>query len=675
MIPTTDKPLQNKYYFTNITEEEADNNQLKYHQYIVVKFFTDNVNSRGFLINHKMGQGKTRLAVAIADRFVKSFPEKRVIILSAKSLAENFRKEAELYIKDSNLSNYSFVSLNSSNMFDNIMDLDKKFSEFNSKEEVLENCLLIIDEAHNLFNAITNGAKNAIALYDKILESKNIKLLFMSGTPCINHPFELVPCYNMLYGINTTGGADEDEEIEINHRYADEFLDLEENGLLGGNENSFNLYFNKRETLFTEDLDEFNSYFVDDQTNLIKNKEKFVDRIYGLTSYYGDWFIEDNQLFFPTLLENKIIRVPMSDYQYARYEAVRDKERSEAKFTYKGKKSRFASNSGASSTYRVKSRQISNFCMPEEAFTNNKKDINKITNTHLNNLKTYSPKMLEMFDNIKLHTINNEPGIVYSQFVTGEGLNVFSRFLKLNNWNTNENKPNFTILSGEISAEERAKIIIDFNNNFYNLLLLSSAGAEGIDLKGVRHIHIMEPFWNYARINQVITRGVRYKSHEHLPENQRTVQPYIYLADHPIKAAKKAKELTTDVELYTNSLNNMKLINSFLQAVAESSFDCTAHNSRLPKELQDRLLCRICAPTKDKLFHPNFKKDMALPSTCLSYSESKISVKTVEFNGIKYFYTENPIKVYEFDKKINANKLMTISSKNYGEIISKILEQ
>ena len=63
---------------------------------------------------------------------------------------------------------------------------------------------------------------------------------------------------------------------------------------------------------------------------------------------------------------------------------------------------------------------------------------------------------------------------------------------------------------------------------------MSSAVAEGIDLKRIRHVHIMEPFWNYARINQVETRAIRYMSHADLPENEQTVQTYIYLSDYPL---------------------------------------------------------------------------------------------------------------------------------------------
>ena len=45
-------------------------------------------------------------------------------------------------------------------------------------------------------------------------------------------------------------------------------------------------------------------------------------------------------------------------------------------------------------------------------------------------------------------------------------------------------------------------------------MIISSAGAEGISLTGVRQVHIMEPYWNVSRLDQVIGRAVRYCSHK-----------------------------------------------------------------------------------------------------------------------------------------------------------------
>lgn len=64
-------------------------------------------------------------------------------------------------------------------------------------------------------------------------------------------------------------------------------------------------------------------------------------------------------------------------------------------------------------------------------------------------------------------------------------------------------------------------------------ILLSSAGSEGLDLQGTRSFQGMEPHFNNEKINQVIGRGIRYKSHAHLPQEERKVRVMRYAATKP----------------------------------------------------------------------------------------------------------------------------------------------
>lgn len=62
-----------------------------------------------------------------------------------------------------------------------------------------------------------------------------------------------------------------------------------------------------------------------------------------------------------------------------------------------------------------------------------------------------------------------------------------------------------------------------------DVLLISSAGGEGLDLKGTTDIVLLEPSWNAAVVEQVIGRGVRRRSHEHLePRHRRVVVHKLY---------------------------------------------------------------------------------------------------------------------------------------------------
>ena len=816
---STSYPLAIKEQLAKLPYTDDDAKVLRYHQYLVKEFFTKNRSSRGLLIAHGMGQGKTRLAVAIADSYRLTDKRRKIIVMLSKSLEGNFRNTINGYIKEQNLpddyidKNYKFVSLNASNMFKQVTNIDKNkkdielekrlgdFMDDVKKNNSLDNSLLIIDEAHNLFNAITNGAKNATALYDLIMESKNLKLMFLTGTPVINDPFELVPCFNMLRGYiylnsNMTGGDDGDNDnndntdtskndndnesdnksdnIEGNDKSdndtskndndnksdnnSDNKSDADTSNIRTNsntdNENNTgksdndtgkkdnrhtmrqsntnpdsnrhtnrdeskkhfanalkNKYKNKnsdRTLLFSEMYDEFADFFIDRENRTIKNKDKFMNRIYGLSSYYGDiYFPSDKEKEgFPKKLPTIVEKVKMSETQYSRYIIARNQEVEETKQSYKTKASRFSASSGGNSTYRVKSRQISNYCIPEYALgpvrgaKAREKFIDRITLDDLQNTAEWSPKMGKVLHNIGHHS--KSPGMIYSQFVSGEGLGIFARVLEANgyvNFSDDNNKINeydmqeknkkyYATLSGEITPEERIEIIKQFNRSensdgsIIGLLLLSGAVAEGIDLKRIRHVHIMEPFWNYARINQVETRAIRYLSHTDLPLDQQNVQVYIYLSDYPDKFPKaKIKEFTTDVDLYQKSLDNMKIITEFMRALAEASIDCGLHYDKLSDDVKSTVRCLLCAPTNEQLFYPIINKDMTLPSVCKPHSEKKVKANEIiyEETGEKYYFKRNPlvptdIDIYMFNKKLNGFTPMLRSYPHYGAIMEKILE-
>lgn len=84
--------------------------------------------------------------------------------------------------------------------------------------------------------------------------------------------------------------------------------------------------------------------------------------------------------------------------------------------------------------------------------------------------------------------------------------------------------------TGEMSRATRDQMVKDYNDNKLKALLLSSAGGEGLDLKGTRLIQLLEPHWNQEKLKQVVGRGIRYKSHSALPEDERNVRVQRFLA-------------------------------------------------------------------------------------------------------------------------------------------------
>lgn len=629
----------------------SDKEVLKYYQKLVKEYVVKNNKVRGILIYYDMGYGKTITSISIAEALSDKY---EVMIVASKSLHHNYKKEIKKYMNlekaktsketipdkeiDNHIKNrYHFISSNAFNMYEQIAKkvMDAEILKKDSDEEFYKNIInnlgnldgkvIIVDEAHNFFKAITNSETgNARKFYDMIMRSKDVKLIFLTGTPIDSDPFDLVPCFNMLQGYISMG--------------------------------------KQKTTLFSENWREFRKYFISKEGNEMINIDKFQDRIVGLVSYYGNTIENEDgsgSSDMPTLLRDKIVKVPMSEKQYIAYENAREKERKEASVGQFGSDKQVGSLSkpkaSAASTYRVHSRSISNILIPRRDGV--RQDLSQKQLTE--NLDVYSPKMAQIIKNIKSH--GQTKGLIYSQFYENEGIGYFTKALKARGYEEygvkeldhgeKSKKKRYAIIAGPIPFDRRQALQDVFNlpvndhGEVIHLLLITSTGAEGLNLKGVRHVHIMEPYWNDARIEQVKYRAVRYKSHTHLPANERNVQSYIYLSDYPNEEARKRhNEYTTDENIYKKALNMKYLIEKFLNVVKLSAIDCAVHRVENSK-------CRVCEPSNVKLFSGDFYRDMKLRSPCNPYRSKVVKVETVILDDKEYGYTQDPIskklKFYE----------------------------
>ena len=91
----------------------------------------------------------------------------------------------------------------------------------------------------------------------------------------------------------------------------------------------------------------------------------------------------------------------------------------------------------------------------------------------------------------------------------------------------------YKIISGVTSESKLDKIIDQYNQGKINVLLITSAGSESLDLKCTRQVHIMEPHWNDAKIRQVIGRAARYESHISLSIKEQIVEVYKWISIFP----------------------------------------------------------------------------------------------------------------------------------------------
>ena len=62
-----------------------------------------------------------------------------------------------------------------------------------------------------------------------------------------------------------------------------------------------------------------------------------------------------------------------------------------------------------------------------------------------------------------------------------------------------------------------------FINNEYRVLIITKAGAEGVDTVNCQNIILFDSQWNDTTSEQIIARDIRFKSHNGLPEKERYV--------------------------------------------------------------------------------------------------------------------------------------------------------
>jgi len=603
--------------------------QLQPHQQATLDLFLKSPN-RGMLLLHGTGSGKTLSAIAIAEH-LKYYKE--VIIIAPKSLHDNFKGELKRYGSKVDNDRYRFVSSNASNMIDKLETTKDELTGADIKSLKLDNKLIIMDEVHNLLVGMSNGSKNASALYDMLMAAKKCKIIMLTASGIVNGIYEAAIALNICKGPIRT----EDGEWT---------------------------------TLLPESAEDFERYFINEKQMKIKNADKLRNRIRGLVSYKGDLFEHEVLSFYsmlnktikkehyPDRLPIKIVPVHMSRPQYGAYEQAREKERMETRNAIVGSgcerivllpgktggELKQTSAFGKSTSYRIKSRQLSNVYQPE--------GVNVVEE-----IETCSPKIKSIGDKLK-------PGVktlIYSNFVTA-GVNTVASYLEhigykrftpgQSSTKTEEAIHGYYgIYSGEVSPEDRTATLQEYNkpNGPLTVLLISSSGAEGLSARGTRNIFILEPYWNIERLLQVMARGIRYRSHEHLPEKERNVQVYIYIAVPPKDI--KPKEKTTDAHLLTSAVQKYDINQAMIKLMASVAVECPTFNSKINFE------CYKCEPKNNApLFLNDLSKDMKYPLPCAK-DIKPVNAKEIKLNGSLYYLTD-------------ANRVFTqTNSGEYNEIL------
>ena len=348
-------------------------------------------------------------------------------------------------------------------------------------------------------------------------------------------------------------------------------------------------------------------------------------------------------------------------------------------------------------------------------------------------LQTYSPKFLNILENIQdpeylgLH-------LVYSQFRTIEGIGIFSLVLDKNGFtrfkikknssgiwsididDVDKGKPTYALYTGTETTEEKEllrhiyngewdqvpeSISIELrkianNNNMgevIKVLMITSSGSEGINLRNTRYVHIMEPYWHPVRTEQVIGRARRICSHKALPQALQTVEVFIYLmiftpqqleSDDAIELKRKDLSksiphvpMTSDQNLYEISEIKANLTAQLTDAIKESAFDCYIYSNGKCVNFGD--------PTKEKFSYvPDYSEQQNDTTVQANKEAIEWTGKPIRLNGVDYVYrrmSKSVLNIYDkasyeaaiLDSTVIPLQIGTLEKNDAGQDVFKQL--
>jgi hypothetical protein len=571
-------------------------------QYLMGHYLSYRMPYKSMLIYYSVGVGKTCTAITIAENFLishNSYDEPKIWVIMPQAVEDGFKQQifkkmdyksianqctGDLYVKLANI-----IETTPENEIDkrikkiiksryNIFTYEgfATFYETNyiNTGKVPTDKVIIVDEAHNIrqgnsddkkrvYNALTEVAKNGV----------NNKMILLSATPMYNEPSDIFDLIELLL-INDKRTDykivpkifNDDNELYDDAKIFLQKMSSQYISYLRG-KNPFNFAFKLSPKLSKIPILE-KVIPLTENGNPIDNADKnWVDKVSDgiVISKLGKKqlkYLENIKIVDENIQNNFKGLQPMN--------IVYDD-----KIGSKGFYNFFRLNSD---NYSFKyNPSYNNALMPIEE-----------------NLGLYSGKILNI-----MNIIQKTEGIIiiYSKYLHSgliptaialEHLG-FSRYGTdniLENSTIIDNPPKYSnikfpkycILTSDddiMSGTTISKLINTINNpNNINgeqikVILMSPVAGEGLSVFNVREIHLLEAWYHFNRIDQIIGRGIRNCSHKNLPIKNRNVTVYMHCA------INKYDRETADVHAYR--ISSRKLYQSYIvdNIIRSNSIDCS----------------------------------------------------------------------------------------------------
>ena len=565
--------------------------ELAPHQLFLKNLLSPNTQYRGILIFHGVGVGKSCSGISIAENFKDVYGEldNRIIILASQNIQIGWRKTifdsrkgdnqctGDEYFYDNNseqkqifndktakkkikryyeLHGYAaFANRVKKLIIQNTNHIKDSKGKYSKMVEIIEktysNRVLIIDEVHNIRTDEGDiKSRDTIKYIELVIKhSKNLRLVLLTANPMYNISSEIIWILNMLLlNDNRTLISDKDifdsEGNVTNIEYLKDKCKGYISYLRGENPVSFpiRLYPNH------------------DKGKLLKAPGESID-------IFGNPIPDEKRLSFLELFCS-----PLMNHQNNIYMSETTK--------YRGLEKLRIEDEGLL-------LQLSNIVYPgdsddpkdlygEEGLLNcmNKNVKTSITEYSYKNstiekygeffkkdlISDYSSKIASILD-----IIENSDGIVfiYSNWIksgvlplvlaleqNGYGKYDGKKVLKsksepisyegkyLNEYDDKKDfkQAKYMVIAGSGEnlvgkLEEELRVVASPENSdgkHIKIVIGSTVASEGLDFKNIRSIHILEPWHNINKLEQVIGRGIRNCSHKELEAKERNVTVYLH---------------------------------------------------------------------------------------------------------------------------------------------------
>lgn len=562
------------------------------HQEFLKIYMSRHTPYNGLLLYHGMGSGKTCSAISICEEYRKYNKHnpgfKKILIIASPNVQENFKlqlfdkskliqKNGIWYLDgcvgESLLQEMKFFDIERLSKEDIISKMEKQikkhyefmgYVEFANKinkvflledkkqmkkmkqllKQEFSEKMVVVDEVHNIRTlGETKKTKQVASSFQHLLSFvKHIKLLFLSGTPMYNDPTEIIFLMNLLL---SNDGQSKITKKEIFNKHGDfieggkEQLLLKCNGYISyvRGENPYQFPFK----VYPNDYGSASSLHKQSYPTKQFNEKPIDDTIHHLdlhcttmSSYQQQVYTKSVQT--KTQMFDSETMKKFKEADSFKYTMLQEPLQA-LTFGFKDEKSEQI-YVGKSALHRV------------VAFDSDKQKYTYIDSTKrifaFDTIGDYSGKIKSILEHIQ-----KSEGIIliYSQYLDAGLIPMALALEEMGFTRTRASKHrdllyqsgpkkqtgHYSMITGDIKYSTSNKDELQYINHIGNkngdlckVVLISQAGSEGLDFKHLRQVHILEPWYNLNRIDQIIGRAIRNCSHKELPLKKRNCQIFLH---------------------------------------------------------------------------------------------------------------------------------------------------